>query len=403
MLDTKSDLDYRAFAGDFPSSGTVTAVRENGSLADIGTGTYLGAGWVMTAAHVVAGMRPSVIFRVGGLIYSADLSTLALHPAYTSAEISTSDIAVFRLTLNPPIEPAVIYDGGTILGRSIAMVGNGSSGVGSSGYGPLSRLGIMRAGTNVIDGGSHGGTIIYADFDAPVGQTYIGGGSGYANNGITPLEALSAPGDSGGGWFVESSAGWALVGVASGVEIHSGYSYGHYGDVSFATAVEPYTSWLSQIGVPIVYSSAVPEASTLLLLSLGVVVILASKRSYIGRAARAIGRKLLLTLPVAISAVMVGGCSPSPPIDVEAMALFGKPFAFTIKNVGDDSVVIEAILLNGEKHLTRVIHRHPPLESVVGLELQSGESVTVDNTYLSVSVQDLTVQTNRGSRTFSFE
>ncbi|MGC1480648.1 MAG: trypsin-like serine protease [Chthoniobacterales bacterium] len=280
MLDTKAESEYLAFASEFSASGTILAVRENGAFADTGTGTYLGEGWVLTAAHVVTGNRPSVTFRVGGITYSADLTTLSLHPNYFTEGTLFNDLAVFKLTLTPPVAPALIYDGGTMLGKPVAVVGAGSSGFGSTGYSPLSRLGTMRAGTNVIDGVGPGGTTLHSDFDAPAGYAYSGAGNGFANGVPTSLESLVVPGDSGGGWYISTPTGWALAGVSSSWTVWSGRSYGHYGDTNTAMSLPAYTGWLDSIGVNLTYASAVPEPSitALLLIAIGAVAYLKLRR-----------------------------------------------------------------------------------------------------------------------------
>ena len=97
------------------------------------------------------------------------------------------------------------------------------------------------------------------------------------------------------------------------------------------------------------------------------------------------------------------GCSPSPKIEMEAPTLFGKPFAFVITNSGSEPFEIEDIVLNGSHKLTRVIHHLPPLPTVIGVQLGEGESITVDNNYLSEQVEDVVVVTSLGSKKFEFE
>ncbi|HEV3136521.1 MAG TPA: hypothetical protein VGZ26_01430, partial [Pirellulales bacterium] len=90
--------------------------------------TYLGYGWVMTAAHVVianviSGSPGGVTF--GGTHYNVDESTITnLH----NADNSLADLKVFKMIGDPGLPPLIpsLIDATTAAGRQI-MIGNGLS------------------------------------------------------------------------------------------------------------------------------------------------------------------------------------------------------------------------------------------------------------------------------------
>ncbi len=65
-------------------------------------------------------------------------------------------------------------------------------------------------------------------------------------------------------------------------------------------------------------------------------------------------------------------------------------------------MTIEGVIMNDAHQLTKVVYHHPPLGTVVGLELQGGDSVTVDNNHLSENLESIEILTNLGNRKFRF-
>ena len=109
--------------------------------------------------------------------------------------------------------------------------------------------------------------------------------------------------------------------------------------------------------------------------------------------------RLCLIIAVVIAAT---GCSRKLPLEVEAPTLFGVPFCFEITNAGSKPMTIEGVIMNDTHHLTKVVYHHPPIETVVGVELQEGDSVTVDNNHLSENLESIEILTNLGKRKFRF-
>ena len=100
-------------------------------------------------------------------------------------------------------------------------------------------------------------------------------------------------------------------------------------------------------------------------------------------------------------AILLTGCSKLP-LEVEAPTFGDIPICFTIRNIGSEPITIEGVKMNDKHSLTKVVYHFPPLQTVVGLELGEGDSVSVDNNHLSESLNSIEVFTNRGNRKFRF-
>lgn len=181
------------------------------------------------------------------------------------------DLALIRLE-SPvtSITPATLYlpGDGSELGQLAYMVGYGATGTGLSGYDPWSS-GTKRAATNVIDlideysGFQH---VMVVDFDNPDNPD-----DNYTGSPIpTELEGLLAPGDSGGGTFIQVNGEWKLAGIHSfTVEVWDGDRNSRdYGDLGGFVRVSRHIDWISQ------YVPLIPEPGTLTLLALGSAMLL---------------------------------------------------------------------------------------------------------------------------------
>jgi len=72
-----------------------------------------------------------------------------------------------------------------------------------------------------------------------------------------PLGVLGAPGDSGGGWFVEDNGEYYLTGISSFATLTT-----QYGNSTYATILQPELDWIAAT----IASRQVPEPASLLLL-----------------------------------------------------------------------------------------------------------------------------------------
>ncbi len=229
------DWQYTNLANSFSSVGMI---NYNGQFSC--SGTLINSSWVLTAGHCVAdferGFFPrSLGFSIGGRRYTT--TNLVPYHGWLSTQGSFDagyDIALMRLS-SPVrnVTPSNLYRNRNERGQVTTYVGFGSTGTGYTG--DIYRGGRKRAGNNVIDGyGGWYGSILYTDFDNPEWPYGNRMGSPYALN----LEYTSAPGDSGGGLFLNG----LLAGVVSG-----GDGGSRYGEVAVNTRVSSFASWIDRV------------------------------------------------------------------------------------------------------------------------------------------------------------
>jgi secreted trypsin-like serine protease len=219
-------------------------------------------------------------------------------------DLSTGyDIALVQLSSAVTgIAPAVRYTGANELGALATSVGFGKTGTGVTGA--ITFDGKKRAGQNVVDRfySSQNNRILLSDFDNPANAADNAFGSSVAGN----LEYLIAPGDSGGGLFLDFGQGPLLAGVHSFGSAVDGLVDSDYGDRSGHTRVSVFNSWIDSIlgigggssgnggnnrggkkkftAALGAESAAVPEPGSLLMMLVGVASMkLANRRRRLGR------------------------------------------------------------------------------------------------------------------------
>jgi hypothetical protein len=241
VRDDRSDSLYQSLATSTSYAPVGQFIGSTSTAGFAASGTLIAPNWVLTAAHVVD-QATSLTFKIGGNSYGA--SQWAYHSNWTGDLAAGYDIALVKLSTNPSnITPALRYTGSDELGRIGTSVGYGKTGTGLTGA--ITFDSLKRAGENVIDRFYSGGNkrIFLSDFDNPLNSSDSSSGSSTPLN----LEYLIAPGDSGGGVFVDFGSGPRLAGVHSFGTARDGVIDFDYGDISGHTRVSQFNSWVDSI------------------------------------------------------------------------------------------------------------------------------------------------------------
>ena len=245
-----------------PQFKAVVAFASDGEAWGEASGTWIGNddrhAYVLTAAHVFelpAQADSYVIRSPGGTIHHIDRIWMPPEWAGDTDTRTGYDLAILRLT--KPMTDAgpapVLYAGSSEAGKLITFVGYGSRGIGSRGQQDEFYTGSDKAAAQgIVDECVDLDRTAAADPEADAGGylgVFLGREDGTVENpyggSATPpnrLAGLLGSGDSGGSAWMQSGAGWVIVGVNS-----NGSGEAAYGDSSWFARVGPHRDWITDI------------------------------------------------------------------------------------------------------------------------------------------------------------
>ncbi|NES02161.1 MAG: S1 family peptidase [Okeania sp. SIO2F4] len=237
----RPDEQYTSLANLFPSVGYLDT--KFSSDEGVCSATLIDPSYILTAAHCIDANDESLLnasFWADGIPYSVTNTTA--HRGWFSSDRDFTagyDIAVLRLetpVLHLPSAP--LFRGFDEPEQIGTYVGFGATGNGFTGYLPNTK-GTKRAGQNIVELGSSLGlsdSLLFSDFDHPLT-------SDFTKPDTIPLdlEYTIAPGDSGGGLFINGH----VAGVNSfGWGRNDGLNNSSYYDVAGSTRVSSHIDWI---------------------------------------------------------------------------------------------------------------------------------------------------------------
>ncbi|NEQ40244.1 MAG: trypsin-like serine protease [Okeania sp. SIO3I5] len=238
----RADEQYTTLAELFPSVGYLDT--KFSSDEHLCSATLIDPNYILTAAHCIDPNDQTLLnatFWADGVPYSVT-NTTAHRGWFSSGRDFAAgyDLAVLRLetpVLHLPLAPLFTgFDESEEIGT---YVGFGATGNGFTGYLPNTK-GTKRAGQNIVELGSSLGlseSLLFSDFDSP-----------FRSDPTKPdtipldLEYVIAPGDSGGGLFINGH----IAGINSfGWGRNDGWNNSSYSDVVGSTRVSSYIDWIN--------------------------------------------------------------------------------------------------------------------------------------------------------------
>lgn len=274
------DSMYTEFAKDAAFNGVGLIAFDTADSSYTCSGTVINKNWVLTAGHCVNDAKAMSFYlpsETGWRFYEA--SSWVAHENYSDTGLLNGwDIGLMHFDSDFDVAPAQLYSGSSEWLNPMASVGFGATGNGYTGITGIDYE--RRAGTNIIDDlwsleGS-GDQIIWADFDHPTDPSFnLFDFMGYSfDDFASVLEIIAAPGDSGGGVFIEEAGQIYLAGIHSFGGDYNGDGIWGYGDAFGSTRVSSFIDWIDNK----VSSRSVPESSGFLLMLIGGIAVFSSRR-----------------------------------------------------------------------------------------------------------------------------
>jgi hypothetical protein len=304
IRDDRSDqlyLDLASASAAYASVGQFlgTGADAGGSYSFAASGVLIANNWVLTAGHVSESSTSSLTFKIGGQSFASD--QFFAHSNWNGNLGMGYDIGLAHfsddLILQTGLAAAELYTGSNEVGHIATAVGFGTTGTGLTGWQSGSL--VKRAGNNVIDAllstPGKGNRVLLTDFDNPNNPF----DNNFGSSSPLDLEYMTAPGDSGGGLFINVGGVDLLAGVTSfGWGRLDGDPDSDYGDVGGYTRVSSFVKWINSFiggdsgnggsgkgngggkggGKPNLLITAVPEPTSLGLLGVSLLMIMRRRR-----------------------------------------------------------------------------------------------------------------------------
>ena len=194
----------------------------------VGSGTYVGHSWVVTAAHVAHYLKIEDKAMIKGEGFAVD--KVFIHPQWKEGA-APNDIALIRLKGLPAKMPEVrLYNQTNETGKVVLFAGRGDFGNGNSGITGADN--VLRGAENKIERVTQQWLIF--NFDKP--------GS------ALPLEGISGPGDSGGPALVYEQGVYWLMGVSAWQNAAATqWQQGKYNVTEYYSRISTFSPWLQNI------------------------------------------------------------------------------------------------------------------------------------------------------------
>ncbi|MHC5108903.1 MAG: trypsin-like serine protease [Planctomycetota bacterium] len=220
----RDDEAARKLGRDYPCVGRVGGA----------SGTLIAPQWVLTAGHVARDpLLPAQAVEFAGQTY--DVSRAFAHPKRTGKKgKNRQKHDVGLVLLSSPVQgvqPAERFSGEISKKLPIVIAGIGMFGDGQKGAD--SDDGILRACTNTVD------RVRDSSFTSRFDK----------GKRATELEGMAAPGDSGGGVFLQSGQAHVIAGVALNLAVPDNPDAGPstYGTILTMASVSHYAKWIDRI------------------------------------------------------------------------------------------------------------------------------------------------------------